>query len=131
MIDRIRDINARLDEILIPFSRGHPITYNHYFTETIQSIRQKRLEKNVAERLHKLSPGLNQQSGNISENISSDLKISDLITALSSCNDADMDKYAASEILICMEAYYKVNPKSQDVCLPSNQACRYTMQLKP
>lgn len=110
MIDRIRDINARLDEILIPFSRGHPITYNHYFTETIQSIRQKRLEKNVAERLHKFSPGLSQQAANIRENIRLDLKIPDLITALSSCNEADMDKYAASEILICMEAYYKVNP---------------------
>lgn len=49
MDERIKDINAKVDEILIPFTRGHLITYYHYFTETIQTIRQKRLKKDIME----------------------------------------------------------------------------------
>ena len=108
--ERAREINAKLDEILTPFTRGHPITYNHYFTETIQDIRQKRLERDITERLRKLSPGLSKKfDGSIAEQIDENVKVSDLISALSSRNEADMDKYAASEILLCMEAYYKVS----------------------
>ena len=112
MSERSQQISTKMDEILTPFARGHPITYNHYFTETIQAIRQKRLEKDVTERLRKLSPSLFEGDGtttdNIAETIDADLKVSDVISALSSRNEADMDKYAASEILVCMEAYYKV-----------------------
>lgn len=111
--ERAKEINVKLDEILIPFTRGHPITYNHYFTETIQDIRQKRLEKDVTERLRKLSPSLFDGAAvgteNIADTIGSSVKVSDLISALSSRNEGDMDKYAASEILLCMEAYYKVS----------------------
>ncbi|KAJ5193198.1 Male sterility NAD-binding [Penicillium cf. viridicatum] len=29
-------------ELLIPHQRGHPITYNHYFTKTLQKTRADR-----------------------------------------------------------------------------------------
>lgn len=117
--ERSKQLDEKLDEILLPFARGHPITYNHYFTETIQDIRQKRLEKDVTERLRKLSPGLFQSNkggkeGDIASSIEYGVKISDLISALSTRNVADMDKYAASEILLCMEAYYKVSDSRVD-----------------
>lgn len=35
-------------------------------------------------------------------------KFSELLSALTTDKEADMDKYACSEILLCMEAYYKV-----------------------
>lgn len=34
--------------------------------------------------------------------------MSELLSALTTDKEADMDKYACSEILLCMEAYYKV-----------------------
>jgi len=112
MSERVKDINAKVNEILIPFTRGHPITYNHYFTETIQSIRQKRLEKDITDRLRKFSPEYFEGSGKIMDNFGANLKVSDLVSALSTRNEVDMDKYAASEILLCMEAYYKVSAVS-------------------
>lgn len=120
--ERAKEINSKLDEILIPFTRGHPITYNHYFTETIQEIRQKRLEKDVTDRLRKFAPSLfdgdASRDDNIAKTIGASLKVSDLISALSSRTEADMDKYAASEILICMEAYYKVSESSRSCISP-------------
>ena len=112
--ERAKEINIKLDEILTPFTRGHPITYNHYFTETIQEIRQKRLERDVKDRLRKLSPNLLKDgNGSLAEQVDDKVKVSDLVSALSSRNEADMDKYAASEILLCMEAYYKVSIEFQ------------------
>ena len=35
---------------LAPHQHGHPITYNHYFTETLQKIRRER-EKNEREQI--------------------------------------------------------------------------------
>lgn len=64
------------------------------------------------ERLRKFSPDYFEGSGKIMDNINPNLKMSDLVSALSSRNEADMDKYAASEILLCMGAYYKVSALS-------------------
>ena len=108
--ERAKEINVKLDEILAPFTRGHPITYNHYFTETIQDIRKKRQEEDIKERLRKLSPNsFDPSKGSVGDDVELNVKVSDLVSALSSHNEADMDKYAASEILLCMEAYYKVS----------------------
>jgi len=73
MDERIKDINAKVDEILIPFTRGHLITYYHYFTETIQTIRQKRLEKDIMERLRRFSPDYFEGSGKIMDNVNPNL----------------------------------------------------------
>jgi len=51
MEHRYRDMTAKLVELLMPHQKGHPITYNHYFTETIQNMRGKRLEAEVTRRL--------------------------------------------------------------------------------
>jgi len=54
MEQRYRDMIAKLVELLMPHQKGHPITYNHYFTETIQNMREKRLEAEVTRRLSKI-----------------------------------------------------------------------------
>ena len=69
-------LGDKLEEILEPHQKGYPITYNHYFTENVQNMRQK----------------------------SSELAA----TLASRWNIADSDEFACSEILLCMEAYYKV-----------------------
>jgi len=106
MDEKLRRLDQKLDELLEPHRRGHPITYNHYFTETIQNVRQKRLEKEIARRLNTF---LGQKENATTEQINvKNVKTSNLVSALSSRNEADMDRYACSEILDCMEAYYKV-----------------------
>lgn len=110
MEERLHQVDSKLDDVLLPHIHGHPITYNHYFTETIQQIRQSRQEKEITARLGSLfKPHFAYaKSSTISELNGGDIKMSDLVSALTSQKEADMDKYACSEILLCMEAYYKV-----------------------
>lgn len=100
-------LDPKLDEILAPHQRGHPITYNHDFTETVQEIRKKWLERDIEIRLLTYFGRLGHDVENEETNLKN-IKKSNLVSALSSRNGKDMDNYACSEILDCMEAYYKV-----------------------
>lgn len=106
MDEKLERLSQKLEELLEPYRRGHPITYNHYFTETIQDVRQKRLEKDIERRLNTF---IGQKDNLVTGQINvKNIQKSGLVLALSTRNEADMDKYACSEILDCMEAYYKV-----------------------
>ena len=108
-------IDDKLQELLAQ-NQGHPITYNHYFTETIQKVRQERMEKDAMGRLQSiLGSNVNRpikQTDTLDSLSPDDLKVSNLLAALTPSNEANMDRYACSEILICMEAYYKVSLSS-------------------
>ena len=107
MDTRLNRLNKKLDEILEPHRKGHPITYNHYLTETIQRVKEKRHEEQIARRLRKF---LGHKDDAAVENVSvKGANMKSLLSALTSHNEADMDRYACSEILDCMEAYYKVS----------------------
>ncbi|CZT51083.1 related to vacuolar sorting protein VPS1, dynamin, and related proteins [Rhynchosporium secalis] len=110
MEQRYRDMTDKLVELLLPHQKGHPITYNHYFIETIQNMRERRLEAEVTRKLSKFFGGRDLSS--LEELPIKKVKTSSLISALSSRKEADMEKYASSEILDCMQAYYKVALKS-------------------
>ncbi|KAL8816282.1 MAG: hypothetical protein Q9191_008359 [Dirinaria sp. TL-2023a] len=104
-------VNEKLGEVLAPHIQGHPITYNHYFTETIQDVRKKRQEKDMMKRLQRLNTNNFVKTDCDTAHCLNGMKISDLASSLASRNEADMDKYAASEILLCTEAYYKNQKK--------------------
>jgi hypothetical protein len=106
MDQRYQDMIAKLIELLMPHQKGHPITYNHYFTETIQNMREKRLEADVARKLSNFFGGRDLTT--LEELPIKKVKTSSLISALASRKEADMDRYASSEVLDCMQAYYKV-----------------------
>lgn len=103
-------VDEKLQEVLAPHTHLHPITYNHYFIENIQNIRKKRQEKEMVERIQAPFGGGAQVKGKgkIMNLLDSETTISDLAGLIAPRNEADMDKYAASEILLCMEAYYQV-----------------------
>jgi hypothetical protein len=69
-------------------------------------MREKRLEAEVTRKLSKFLGGRDLSS--LEELLIKKVKTSSLILALSACKEADMDRYASSEILDCMQAYYKV-----------------------
>ncbi|OQD68810.1 hypothetical protein PENDEC_c030G06448 [Penicillium decumbens] len=48
-----REIGTKTRELLIPHLTGHPITDNHYFTETLQKIRAERQEDELAKTLQR------------------------------------------------------------------------------
>ena len=106
MDQNLSKMNDKLSELLTPYRKGHPITYNHYFTETIQKVKEERREAEVARRLRTF---LGRKENAAVESVKvKNAKVPDLLSALASSNEADMDRFACSEILDCMEAFYKV-----------------------
>ena len=107
LMDRkLKEMSQKLDEIMTPYKTSHPITYNHYFTETIQKVREKRHEAEIARRLRRF---LGHEEDITLDSVSvRNAEMPSLLSALTSSTEADMDRYACSEVLDCMEAYYKV-----------------------
>ncbi|KAF7538734.1 hypothetical protein G7054_g2726 [Neopestalotiopsis clavispora] len=90
-------LDTKTDEILAPHQKSHPITYNHYFTSTIQrffglgGLEFKELD---------------------SVYLSGPYDLRNLITrVVESRVEPDMHRFAASEVLDRMDAYYKVAMK--------------------
>lgn len=101
-----RQLKKKIHEIIQPHQEGHPITYNHYFTDNIQKSRQKHDETQLACRVNSFF-GQNLDAGSVF--IERGFNTGDLIAALTQRTEQDMDRYAASEAIYCMEAYYKVS----------------------
>ena len=107
MEQKLSKMNEKLTELLTPYQKGHPITYNHYFTESVQKVKEKRREVEIGRRLRTF---LGQKEGVGLESVKvKNAKMPDLLSALASSTEADMDRFACSEILDCMEAFYKVS----------------------
>ena len=109
---RFERANERLDGLLIDRER-HAITYNHYYTESLQSIREERQVKALAEKIQQFM-GPSSESASAYKNTS---KVSMLAKSLASQHEGDMDVFACSELLDSLRAYYKV---SAFLRIPSN-----------
>ena len=102
--------HAKVAEVLEPHQCGHAITYNHYFTETVQKARKQHDEKEQAQRVRAFF-GMSSIS-NISH-VNQTLDVSKLVASLAVSSEADMDRFACSEATYCMKAYYKVSRYSK------------------
>ncbi|MCJ1323323.1 hypothetical protein MMC15_008679 [Xylographa vitiligo] len=98
-------LNANTAELLAPHQKGHPITYNHYFTETLQNVRSER-SRNEYSKIVEDFFDFSLIESPIYINQTKDLR--QLVTALVQRTEPDMNRFACSEALDCMEAYYKV-----------------------
>ncbi|KAL2040034.1 hypothetical protein N7G274_007437 [Stereocaulon virgatum] len=97
-------LNVKTAELLTPHQKSHPITYNHYFTETLQKVRNER-SKNEYSRIVKNFFGVSTLEPDY---IDRHKDLRQLVTALVQSTEPDMNRFACSEALDCMEAYYKV-----------------------
>ena len=101
---RFKRANERLDGLLIDRER-HAITYNHYYTEVLQSLREERQVEALAEKIK-----LFMDSSSKSESTYMDRpKVSKLARSLATQHESDMDKNACSELLDSVRAFYKVS----------------------
>ncbi|KAI4599653.1 hypothetical protein KJ359_001750, partial [Pestalotiopsis sp. 9143b] len=101
-------LNAKTGEILAPHQKSHPITYNHYFTDTIQRVRREREQKRTATVLR----GFFHVKTLETFQLSGDYDLGNLLELLAGKEvEPDMNRFAASEALDQMEAYYKVAMK--------------------
>ena len=102
-VERLR---RKVKEVLRPHQRGHPITYNHYFTDTIQKARRDHARKQQSKILYSFF-GRKARSAAFSPAFD-ELDIEKLLEALNPETEGSMDRFACSEATYCMEAYYKV-----------------------
>ncbi|KAF1353988.1 dynamin family protein [Delphinella strobiligena] len=98
-------LDGKVDEILQVHQRGHPITYNHYFTETIQKARQDYQEQQITKAVVSwLGSEFDDAAMSTSFSLTGDM----IISALKRRAEPDMDLHACFEATNSMEAYYKV-----------------------
>ena len=99
-------LSVKTAELLKPHQKSHPITYNHYFTETLQKARSKR-SKNEVSRIVKDFFGVSSLEPSFYAS-QQNKDLGQLVTALAQSTEPDTNRFACSEALDCMEAYYKV-----------------------
>ncbi len=106
-IDALKgDLEATVASILEPHQRGHPITYNHYFTDNIQKAKAQHRKDSLTRQLDSFF-GTDSETGHTQVK-SFAFDVANLLHALDQGTEADMDRYACSEAIDCMQAYYKV-----------------------
>ena len=106
-LNRLLEIlNEKTTELLTPHQRSHPITHNHYFTETLQKLCNER-HQNEYSKIIKQFFGVSSLEKPHYCGRNHDLH--ELVTTLVQRTEPDMNRFACSEALDCMEAYYKVN----------------------
>ncbi|GJC90452.1 interferon-induced GTP-binding protein Mx [Colletotrichum liriopes] len=97
-------LHAKTSDVLKAHQHIHPITYNHYFTETIQKVRADRRRSECASAVMRFF-GVKT----LGEYSVSSVDLSKLVdTVVGSTTEPDMNQFAASEALDHMDAYYKV-----------------------
>lgn len=102
----LREMHEKVTELLKPHQDGHPITYNHYFTETLQKVQRERKEKE-RERILLQFFGVGSLNGNNALHRTYNLKT--LSDSLARVGEPDMRRFAAGKALDCLNAYYKVS----------------------
>ena len=108
MITLREGLNRKIAEIMRPHQTGHPITYNHYFTETIQKARQEHIKVDQLKRLNKFF-GIPSSDNNQYISQPKGFYTAQLLETLTQQTQQDMDQYSCSEATECMQAYYKVS----------------------
>lgn len=92
-------------EVLASHQRGHPNTYNHYFIENVQKAKESHSRDFLEERLcwHFGITSINETFYTDNE-----IDLRPLVRSMTSRTEVDMDRFACSEAIDCMLAYYKV-----------------------
>ena len=98
-------VRAKTVELLKPQQTGHPITYNHYFIDCVQKAREQHRQKYLRQKIRHFFPrALRSASGQETHTFN----LEELVASLAAETEADMEKFACSEAIDCMLAYYKV-----------------------
>jgi hypothetical protein len=106
-LDKIEvSLRIKVEELLNPQKSGHPITYNHYYTEIVQKAREQHFQKSITQKLKKFF-GVEYPSRESTEDRFT-FRMDSLIVALGVETEASMERFACSEAISCMQAYYKV-----------------------
>ena len=94
---RMEGAKERLEGLLLDRQR-HAITYNHYYTDVLQNLREKRQVNQLVAKIQRFMGSSYIQSSDVSS----------LARSLTAQSECDMDAFACSELLDSVQAFYKV-----------------------
>ncbi|KAF5127110.1 Interferon-induced GTP-binding protein Mx1 [Metarhizium anisopliae] len=97
------ELDSEFQKLLLPYRTVHPITYNHYLTDTVQKIQEKRRRHKLREEFRKLLG--DDEMRPVVHNVC--INPSELIAQLEDHTEVDMESYACSLAIDYAEAYYK------------------------
>ena len=103
-LDKMKtDLERKTTELLEPYFTTHPITYNHYLTDTVQKAQSARRRRNFEQTLKELF-GVDHL-----DNERYQVQPAHLLNLLDQRIEADMESYASNSAIDYMQAYYKVS----------------------
>lgn len=113
MAERFAHADAKLTEILAAHRESDPMTWNHYFTANLQRFRQQHQQNAMLARLRNIArppdpKTIVSNSATIDQLGLGHYTLTNLVNTMNNNQEMDMDRYACSEALHCMKAYYKV-----------------------
>jgi len=99
-------LREKTRELLKPQQSGHPITYNHNFTDSVQEAQEEHIRRYTTERLKEFFADEYPRNESLPHKFT--FRMDHLIETLGTKTKASMEGFAASEAVDCMQAYYKV-----------------------
>ncbi|KAK5044839.1 hypothetical protein LTR84_010377 [Exophiala bonariae] len=109
-------LENKAQEILQPHHQRRLLTFNHYFTDSLQRLRQAETQKIMADRLESfffINPEAEkEQDRKWTGGKDNSFDVGELLKSLTFETDADMDRFAAIDAMNAMLVYYKVALKS-------------------
>jgi hypothetical protein len=109
-----KNIEASHEELgkLLQDEQGHPITYNHYYTDNIQEARHEGAKEHLEQAVRNaILPNILRSSNSPGTQVD----ISRLVDSLQTRIEINMVDRACSEALIDLDAYYKVSPPTFEI----------------
>lgn len=105
----MESLGEKTKELLRPHQEGHPITYNQQFFEAFQKSRDDRRKEEVIQAITQTFGISEVDCGSTNYgSLNTHVNFLHLVNSLAQRSEPDMDRFAASEALDCMDAYYKV-----------------------
>jgi GTPase SAR1 family protein len=102
-------LESKAADVLDPHQRGHPITYNHYLIDNIQEAKEMHSKKRLEATMKSFFNLTIDDALPESHVLQGSYNLKGLLDQLTAKTEVDMDRFACSEAIDCMHAYYKVS----------------------
>ena len=95
--------------------QDHPINHNHYYTDTIQNVRQRREERRLQRAIEDSTKKIDIRDGGGHLRSVTEIDPGGALKSFSPQTEADMLRFSCQEALDCMRSIYKVSSFDSDV----------------
>lgn len=98
------DLEVKFTELHTPHIESHPITYNHYLTDTVQKVQEDRRQESLKTQFSEAIGCEQFASGH-----QTSIYPARVFNQLQKYIEVDMERYGGELAVDYMEAYYKVS----------------------